>query len=252
MRYLVPNAIRLFFIVFIIGLFGCDNNAASPSVNNQMVLIPEGTYKTSITRTESSGAKFLKSFYIDKHEVTKEQYELCIKENICAPIKSPWPILSDEEYWSTIRSKEPVAIVDWFAAKKYCQSKDKRLPTEREWEKAARGVTGNKNPWGNEPAKIGDSAINKGGPSIVGSFPKDKSAYGVIDLGGNVMEWVEDKYISAKQPLMIVLRVQRGGHWRLIAGSEIQKTDFLAIRRTGGNPSTGSLTVGFRCARDVE
>jgi len=137
---------------------------------------------------------YLDSFLIDKYEVTVGQYaEFLQQAGGNAP--SDWKTMNQLSH-----KKRPVSNVDWADAAAYCKWAGKRLPTEAEWEKAARGTDGRLYPWGNEPptsrhANYGQSgSINNGALAPVGSFEEGKSPYGVYDMAGNVWEWVSDWY----------------------------------------------------------
>ena len=172
-------------------------------------------------------------------------------------------IMSRDELMSIIHERLnymgalPVTYVTWRDANNYCQSKGKHLPTEAQWEKAARGYKGIEYPWGEQWV---DAASNSGneqwtdGAAPVGSYPQDKSPFGIYDMGGNVSEWVADWYLSypgsdySSQDFGEKYKVARGGAW----GGEGHYTLHLFYRaayRANLDPNETYEDVGFRCAK---
>jgi formylglycine-generating enzyme required for sulfatase activity len=153
----------------------------------------------------------------------------------------------------------PVTGVNWFAAKEYCQWRKARLPTEAEWEKAARGPTGFEYPWGNEwDPKItntGDDGEWDEGMAPVGAYPKNKSPYGAFDMSGNVWEWVADWYAPydgssyESKSFGKTNRVIRGGGGGV--GHYAISYFFRGATRQFAEPEMESEDVGFRCVSDV-
>jgi formylglycine-generating enzyme required for sulfatase activity len=156
-------------------------------------------------------------------------------------------------YASSEYGNYPVIWVTWNDAVDYCSFRGKRLPTEAEWEKAARGVQGNLYPWGNEePTNQANFNYAAQDVAPVGAFAGDISSFGVYDLAGNVREWVSDwyqwdYYATASQsnptgPGVGVTKVLRGGSWNDIA---------IYIRATSRKnflPESFDSNLGFRCA----
>ncbi len=175
---------------------------------------------------------------------------------------SPGGFAVREGYGST-----PVVQVSWHGAERYCRDAGKRLPTEAEWEFAARGAEGRRFPWGDGEPRCGDVVFGrKGGacgaatgPDPVGSAPGDVTPEKVSDLGGNVAEWVEDAFLApypscgagCENPVTKsgdasqVLRVIRGGDWA--QGADACRS----AGRSRSDPGSVQINVGFRCARDV-
>ena len=193
---------------------------------------------------------YLEGYWIDKVEVTNEQYLKCVETGVC----------SEPTYWDDPNfnaPKQPVVGISWYDAAKYCQWAGARLPTEAEWEKAARGTDGRVYPWGdNDPtcelANFGKSVTRcVGRTTPVGSYPAGMSPYGALDMAGNVLEWVSDwfgaKYyrVSAlKNPLGPhdgKYKVLRGGSWRYRRGN------VRTAYRSRSNPDSRDNCIGFRC-----
>lgn len=190
---------------------------------------------------------FLKAFYIDKYEVTHAQYRKFIE---ATKYKAPdnW-----KNGYNPAWNNYPVVNVSWEDAKAYCQWCKKRLPTEQEWEKSARGTDGRKFPWGNEydPKKANNS---QKGLSLAGLFKEDVSPYGVYDLGGNVMEWTTDWYKpytgnkDEDPDFEKNYKVIRGGSWGGIGHYNISYY-IRAACRNYAKPKDKFNDVGFRCAK---
>ena len=194
----------------------------------------------------------LNSFFIDKYELSIKKYKQFVDAT-----KHEAP-----DYFNTIDLSKvenlPVVGVTWFDAKAYCKWEGKRLPTEAEWEKAARGTDGRKFPWGNEfdTAKV-NGAGNHMGPMDVTSLDAGKSPYGLHHMSGNAYEWTAswyEKYEGNKfddedygKNFMTV----RGGSWGGL-GHYSLNIYLRTTYRFPVPPAAKFEDLGFRCARDVE
>ncbi len=199
----------------------------------EMVLIPAGSF---VIGADVAGAPTrqevtLPAFEIDKYEVTMEQYKVFVEET---DYPAPWGTYPEE------RAVYPVTNVTWEHAAAYCAWADKRLPSGVEWEKAARGTEALRYPWGDawQAGRANTKEADVGGPQAVGSYPEGASPYGVMDLAGNVWEWVEDWRDSQQTQ-----RVIRGGAWNAIS-KWAQTYIYNSVR-----PTEARNNIGFRCAR---
>lgn len=198
---------------------------------------------------------YLDAFWIDKTEVTNVMYTLCVLAGAC---QQPDRTKSNtrEHYYDGSRYKDyPMIYVSWNDAENYCAWAGRRLPTEAEWEKAARGIEGQAYPWGN--AAPDPSLLNFNyqiGDTIeVGSYSNGASPFGALDMAGNVSEWVSDRYddiyyantpsANPSGPPSGSYRVRRGGSW----ASFMQRV--RTTNRVWEDPDAQQSDVGFRCAR---
>jgi formylglycine-generating enzyme required for sulfatase activity len=255
---------------------GCDRKQMQREVPRQKVLVP--------------------AFFLDRHEVTNEDYAAMLNTYSGMLVVSEdednhYPryvrpnagtlgsdVLIDlnrryggieyvnqrEYHLRPGREKLPVPVVSWYGARLYCESQGKRLPTEDEWEAAARGRDDRRFPWGNEPPRCGQVVVPSDGeipmpsgcaaqvePQIVGSAAQDITPDGVHDLGGNVSEWTSSVFVEGNrggQPPSApreAPRVMRGGSWG----------ESLMARSSGRNrrpPSVMGPNLGFRCASNAD
>jgi formylglycine-generating enzyme required for sulfatase activity len=187
----------------------------------------------------------LPSFWMDRYEVTIEQYQVCINSGpgrACQPIELPSPDLQNNPH-------KPQLGVNWYDAVYFCNTRSARLPTEAEWEYAARGPKGFYFPWGNtfDDTKAGPA----GSTYPVGSIAENRSWAGINDLAGNAAEWVDDlarPYLSSVNwpqgfPMYDTYRVARGGSWAN------RTFHLLTFSRQFISPFEQDQTIGFRCAR---
>ena len=218
-----------------------------------MRFVPSGTFpmgsETGSSDEEPVHDVTLDGFWIDETEVTSAQYNPCVHSGACEPSS-----YTDD---STYNGDDyPVVGVSWNDAGSYCQWVDGRLPSEAEWEYAARGPEGSTYPWGEEEPSCELAQFGEcGGRTVpVGSYPDGASWIGAMDMAGNVWEWVNDWYDSdyydvspaenPPGPASGSSKVLRGGAWSSLA-------DYLGgARRSGVDPFVRDTNVGFRCARD--
>ncbi len=234
--------------------------------SREMVLIPSGSF------TMGGGAEgdfdeqpqrviYLDAFYIDKYEVTNENYGRFTKMLERRPPMIP---VFEDDVNLLKGEKQPVVGVAWLDALAYCKWAGNRLPTEAEWEKAARGPDGEKWPWGETwhvsraNGRGDEDGYKYSAP--VGSFESGRSPYGLYDMAGNVSEWVLDWYdqfyykdapfknpTGPEDPGIIQVLSYRGGSFNNTSH------DLRASKRFGGaHPERGESSVGIRCARDYD
>lgn len=230
-----------------------------------MIIIPAGEFLMGSPEGQGrpdewpQRSVYLDAFEIDQVEVTNERYMRFVRATGHRPPPDPFgtgPLQS-------IKGLEqlPVVQTTWYDAKAYCTWAQKRLPTEAEWEKAARGTDGRLYPWGNDPPTPRRANFDRewdGQRTLhaVGSLPEGDSPYGVKDMAGNAREWVADWYEAdyyAQAPNRNpqgpekkgVVRSIRGGSWHSPAN------DIRAAARGRGGFALQTHGTGFRCARSL-
>ncbi len=195
-------------------------------------------------------------YYLDRFEVTNEQYLRFIQATGRPVPADP----KDPEYYAWVDGRppagqedHPVCYVSWYDADAYCRWADKRLPTEAEWERAARGDDDRAWPWGSRFDPTRCNAMESGfqWSTPVGSFPDGASPYGVMDLCGNVAEWTASWYRAYPGSTLKrgafgeQMRVARGGAWVLTAEPWSRATN----RNLAQPPTLRHRSLGFRCAK---
>jgi len=222
------------------------------------VYVPAGEFSMGSNNEDTTDEKpvhtvYLDAYWIDRYEVNNEQYQQCVVAGGCTPPQPTSSYTHSSYYGNSQLASYPVINVDWNQATAYCVWAGRRLPTEAQWEKAARGTDGRTYPWGEgiDCQKANYSACGSGDTSAVGSYPAGASPYGALDMAGNVWEWVNDWYgesyyrESSSQnpggPSSGDRRVLRGGSW-------IHIVDFArSADRYGFNPDFRYNFIGFRC-----
>jgi iron(II)-dependent oxidoreductase len=241
------------------------------------VLIPAGKFLMGTDLKNADAAShpqhpvYLKAYRIDKYPVTNAQYARFIAATGHRPPSD----------WKNGKMQQgvllyPVTLVNWYDAAAYAKWAGKRLPSEAEWEKAARGTDGRRWPWGNEmdPARL-NTYYNVGSATNVTTYANGVSPYGVFDMAGNVDEWVEDDFVPYKGtdapadvfqgkvarvlsaedramklaemvPVNRLYKVLRGGSWK---GDPFSTASY---HRDYSWPNYASDFYGFRCASDAE
>ncbi len=200
----------------------------------------------------------LKAFYMDVYEVTNDEYRNCVDVGKCtSPAFSTLGGFLSSYYDNPQYGDYPVVYVNWLQARTYCAWRGAELPTEAQWEKAARGADGRTYPWGEG---IGCTSSNYaycvGTTSEVGRFRKGTSPYGLYDLSGNVWEWVADWYSETyyqnspspsdpSGPDVGTYRILRGGSF--VDDENLQRSSF----RNRDLPENYNWNIGFRCAKDA-
>ncbi|MRG96452.1 bifunctional serine/threonine-protein kinase/formylglycine-generating enzyme family protein [Polyangium spumosum] len=266
-------------------------SAAAPFVPpRDMVLVAPGTAKLG-EGPDQREVTLTKGFYLDVMEVTTGQYRACVTAGKCPSAKQvvlppesaaqlmaaadaeedPAAKVKPEEFaqaWTPKcndtrdAAEHPINCVTHAAAVAYCSFRERRLPTEAEWELAARGTAARIFPWGEGAPTCNRACFDRNGKCIEGSEgvatcpaggrPRDRTPDGLFDMGGNVAEWVADGYASPPPagadpfgPTSVPMRVVRGGSF-LDAANHIR-----ASHRIGIVPNTAHVTIGFRCALDA-
>jgi formylglycine-generating enzyme required for sulfatase activity len=222
-----------------------------------MALVPAGDFTMGSATGDADELPvhkvYVAAFFMDKHQLSVKHYARFV-EDTHHEVPPDWGVMNRPQHYD-----RPIANVDWADADAYCKWAGKRLPTEAEWEKAARGTDGRTYPWGNiHPtrlhANLGKEVWSNHSALLpVGTLDEGKSPYGIYDMAGNVWEWVSDWYdqdyykTSPQQnptgPPTGSTKVVRGGSW----GSNVD--GLRSAERETHVPSFRGFGTGFRCAK---
>lgn len=239
-------------------VLGIDSTQTRPADGMTMLYVPAGEFSMGgdiLVNEQPIHPVYLDAFWIDQTQVTNGMYTKCVAAGACQqPI-----VLSNtrSSYFNHTNFADfPVIYVDWNDAMAYCSWAGARLPSEAEWEKAAKGTDGRTYPWGeNIDSTLANYMQNVGDTTKVGSYPAGASPYGALDMAGNVYNWVYDWYDSSYYsqsprtnptgPTSGTERVVRGGSW------SIHEFYLRSAYRARQNPDSTNFGVGFRCARSL-
>ena len=277
-RFSVLTVVCACSMLWNVGLSGAAAETASGQAGEitgkdgaPMVLIPGGPFPMGVPPGDRDGGRdeyprhevTLDSFYIDKFEVTNGRYIEFVRATSHRTPQHPQDAsrnLWQKNMMPASVADRPVINVDWYDAEAYCKWAGKRLPTEAEWEKAARGGDDRRFPWGNvEPTAkhlnynqrwIGEKTLMP-----VGSYELGKSPYGVYDMAGNVWEWVNDWYDDRyyeKSPAKNPPGPETGSHKVLRSSGWQVETPLVRIfTRVKSDPLIRNESTGFRCAMNT-
>jgi eukaryotic-like serine/threonine-protein kinase len=250
------------------GEFGMGGSAATALAECQE-LYNDGTCELDwFSDEEPAHIVYLDEFYMDKYEVSMASYRECVTDGVCEPPANVNSSTRPSYYDDPQYANYPVINIDWYMANTYCEWRGARLPTEAEWEKAARGTDGRIYPWGNSFVGINvnfcDSNCSKEGANThfddgyadtapIDYYTDGVSSYGIFNLAGNVWEWVADwygetyyansQYYNPTGPNSGQARVARGGSWNDF-GDVVRALNRNWVRATFFNN-----VLGFRCVR---
>jgi formylglycine-generating enzyme required for sulfatase activity len=225
-----------------------------------MRLVPAGGFTMGnddlSNREKPAHQVYLDTFYMDKYEVTNALYKACVDARVCEVPKIIRSTTRDSYYGNSQFDDYPVVYVDWYQASAYCEWRGARLPTEAEWEKAARGTDERTYPWGEgidcSKANSRDIIQDKycvGDTTEVGSYESGTSPFGLYDMAGNVWEWTADWYDAYRGNIVpdsnygTTYRVVRGGSWRY--GGNLLRVSY----RGRYKPDHWHDLTGIRCVR---
>lgn len=243
------------------GAAACGHGCGKLTCPDGAVLIPAGTFEMGTDDPEYKDVEgpahkvtLTKPYCMDRTEVTHAAFWKCQQAGKCSDKRS-------KDIYAKHRPNHPTFFVNWHEAVEFCRYRSGRLPTEAEWEFAARGTDGRVYPWGNERPTAEHWQIQPEGTRMetadVGTHPKGRSAFGLDDMAGNVHEWVADLWgyfddRPAVDPVGAPKPGEREGY-RMVKGATWwvpNAEDARATLRFGGPPGERDDQTGFRCAYD--
>ena len=227
----------------------------SPIDGMVLVCVPAGEFTMGSTigldDEKPEHAVFMNAYWIDQTEVTNTKYAQCVADGDCSKPSITSSISQDDYYGNSKYSRYPVINIDWQQAADYCEWAGRALPTEAQWEKAARGSDGFTYPWGNNPpnSTLANYGEIIGDTTEVGSYPDAKSPYGALDMAGNVWEWVADWYETYSSNFQSNPIGPASGDYRVLRGGSWYGDLFLArvSTRYYNYPDHKNYDIGFRC-----
>ncbi|MCC7118988.1 MAG: SUMF1/EgtB/PvdO family nonheme iron enzyme [Anaerolineales bacterium] len=229
--------------------------------NVTMVYIPAGDFTMGANDSGDVSSKpenvvYVDGFYIDKYETTNKEYDACVYAVECRKPLKTGSVTHNTYFGNPVFANYPVLYVDWKMAKMYCEWRGARLPTEAEWEKAARGSDDTRiYPWGNLTLDCSYANLHGciGDTAPVDQYLKGVSVYGVLGLSGNVLEWTSSLALpypysagdGREDPDKRGNRIARGGSWHAFGGNgeNVRLDSRLAL-----DPAYAGAYVGIRCA----
>jgi formylglycine-generating enzyme required for sulfatase activity len=238
-----------------------------PTDGMVMVYVPGGRFNMGSDQTHPDTEDdevprhlvALSSFWIDQTEVTNAQFARCVAAGACTPPHSPALAIHEGYYQDPEYARYPVINVDWQQGQSYCDWAGGQLPTEAQWEYAARGPDERLYPWGDRPPD--ETLLNYAGivnnTTPVGSYAAGASWVGALDMAGNVWEWTADWYrlydpdpqVNPRGPDQGIGHVLRGGSWS--DGAPFARSANRYVVREAyaeyGKPRSYGFGVGFRC-----
>ena len=241
---------------------------SGPPPSGEMVLVPAGEFQMGCDPAHNGGydcfseelplhTVYLDAYRIDKYEVTNAQYAGCVTAGACTAPYSNSSYTRPSYYGNPEFDYYPVIWVSWYDATNYCTWAGKRLPSEAEWEKAARGTIVRAYPWGDEApnCNLANSNYCVGDTSQVDAYLTGASQYGALNMAGNVWEWVNDwfddtyysssPYANPPGPITGSFKVLRGGCWTYPG------IGLRVANRHNYVPPLVTTNFGFRCAASL-